>query len=331
MNSEFDVQDVVARRGGGVGHQAAADHDVVERLAVAVEDVAVALRRRQVSISAVSPASFSFCTGDENWKSFRSPITATFAVESSAKMSLDEVGEQRRLLVPLHLGGQHRRLRVAEERLVATLRVEVVHDHEQLVTVVGELGRERLAARIPGAVRGCDAARARRELGAVRTGHDRDGSRRVATRAIDEREAAVGPVEEADADVAARRPAVLVRNRVDLPVAVGRPARRSDRGDETVERLGCVDDGTARAAGGAVVVLDLLEADDVRRREVVARSSRRARCTSASGSLPARFSTLNVAIETWPAPAATAVSRTETPVLAGTGCDRSWIRYSPKL
>ena len=50
----------------------------------------------------------------------------------------------------------------------------------------------------------------------------------------------------------------------------------------------------------------------------------------ASGSLPARFSTLNVAIEIWFAPAATAVSRTETPVLAGTGCERSWIRYSPK-
>ena len=49
----------------------------------------------------------------------------------------------------------------------------------------------------------------------------------------------------------------------------------------------------------------------------------------ASGSFPARFSTLNVAIETLSGPAATADSRTETPLEPMTGCARSWIRYSP--
>ena len=81
------VQDVVARRGCGVGQQIAADHDVVERLAVAVEDVAVALRRRQCLDQRRQACVLQLLHRCENWKSFRSPITATFAVGSSARMS----------------------------------------------------------------------------------------------------------------------------------------------------------------------------------------------------------------------------------------------------
>jgi hypothetical protein len=102
--------------------------------------------------------------------------------------------------------------------------------------------------------------------GAVRARDDRDRGCRVAARTVDECEATISSEEEADADVAAGLPAVLVVDRVDLPVAVGRPARRLDRGDEAVERHVRVHDGVV---GHAVVVLDLLEADDVRRTEVV--------------------------------------------------------------
>ena len=130
----------------------------------------------------------------------------------------------------------HRRLEAAEERLVAALRVEVVADHEERLAVEGELGGERLAARESGGVRRGDAARA-------------DGSRAlllspvtafavvdVAARTVDEREAAVGAEEEADADVAARLAAVLVVDRVDLAELVGRPAGRLDRGDQQLVR-----------------------------------------------------------------------------------------------
>ena len=82
-----DVDDVVAVRGSRVVDEVVADHDVVQRLAVAVEDVAVTLGRRQGLDHRVRPASFSFCTGGENWKSFRSPMTAMFAVGSAARRS----------------------------------------------------------------------------------------------------------------------------------------------------------------------------------------------------------------------------------------------------
>ena len=52
-----------------------------------------------------------------------------------------------RLLDALRLRDECGRLEAPEERLVATLRVEVVADDEELPAVVGELAGERLAAR----------------------------------------------------------------------------------------------------------------------------------------------------------------------------------------
>jgi hypothetical protein len=72
----------------------------------------------------------------------------------------DEVRDQVRLLVPLGRRDLRGRLEAAAERVVAPLRVEVVGNHEQLMAAVGELGRQRLARRVPAFVAGSDATRA---------------------------------------------------------------------------------------------------------------------------------------------------------------------------
>src|SRR4051794_37126656 len=76
--------------------------------------------------------------------------------------------------------------------------------------------------------------------------------RRRAARPIHERQPAVGPEQEALADVAAGRPAVLVVDRIDLPVLVGRSALRLDRGDQRVPGHAGVRDRAGGAARDAI-------------------------------------------------------------------------------
>src|SRR5256712_11388660 len=115
------------------------------------------------------------------------------------------------------------------ERLVAALGIEVVGDHEQVMSVEEKLPGERLTAAVPGGIGRVDPAGARRELRAVGAVDDRGRGRRATARSVDELEAAIGPEEEHRADVAAGLAAVLVVDGVDLAVVVRRSARGLNR------------------------------------------------------------------------------------------------------
>src|SRR5205823_11455719 len=121
-------------------------------------------------------------------------------------------------------GAENHRLGLAEERVVAALGVEVVADDEEGAAVEGELAGQRLAAVVEGRVGRIDPAGAVGELRAAAGVHHAGRGGRGAAGAVDEAEAAVGAEEEADADVAAGLAAVLVVDRVDLAVLVGRAA-----------------------------------------------------------------------------------------------------------
>ena len=143
-----------------------------------------------------------------------------------------EVVDDLRLLVPLHLADPRRRLEATEQRIVAALGVEVVGDHEHGLAAVGELAGQRLAAGVPRGVGRIDPTGAERQLRAGRAGDDAGRCRRRSARTVDEGEPAVGAEQEADPDVPAGLPAVLVVDRVDLAPVVRRAAGRGDRGDQ---------------------------------------------------------------------------------------------------
>src|SRR5262249_58500669 len=92
-----------------------------------------------------------------------------------------------------------------------------------------------------------------------------DRRRGVAAGPVDEAEAAVRPVEEDGADVAAGIAAVLAALRVDLAEFVERAAGEGDRVAQRREVLGRAQDAVV---DGAAVVLDLLEREEVWRAEV---------------------------------------------------------------
>ena len=151
-----------------------------------------------------------------------------------ARIRFDErVARTVRLAVALHLARPARRLEAAEQRVVAALGVEVVGD------------RRTAACRCSGTRRpaacGCSSNTAL--VGSMRPGLNvrcapghRLGRRSSPCRPAGRRtQAAVGAEQEADADVAARLAAVLVRGRVDLAVLVGRPAGRLDRREQARE------------------------------------------------------------------------------------------------
>ena len=81
-------------------------------------------------------------------------------------------------------------------------------DDEDGLAAEAELSDERLAAGRPGLARGGDPARRDRQCRAPTGPGHLDRSRRVATRAVDELQVAIEPVEEDLADVASRLPAV---------------------------------------------------------------------------------------------------------------------------
>ena len=115
---------------------------------------------------------------------------------------------------------------------------------------------------VPRRGRRVDAAGAERQLSAPALPRSARSRGRGPARPVDERHAAIGAEQEADADVAARLAAVLIGHRVDLAVLVGRPARRRIASMKRVQRERRV---ATPWSVGAVVVLDLLSGQDVGR------------------------------------------------------------------
>ncbi len=154
------------------------------------------------------------------------------AVGIGGEDAVDEVVDGDGLQVALHLRAEGRRLVDAEEGLVATLRVPVIGDDEEAVPVEQELAGQRLAAGGKGRVGGVNASGAVNQLSARATAGHRVGGGGGGAGAVDEAQPAVGAEEEADADVAARRAAVLVIERIDLAEFVCGAAGSLDGGDE---------------------------------------------------------------------------------------------------
>ncbi len=206
------------------------------------------------------------CSGLENSKSLRSPSTSTRASASESMTSAAKSCTSWACALRWVSVAADRRLDATEQRVVTALGVPVVGDREQPLAVVGELGRQRLAAVVEGRVGGLDPTGADRQARAARLVDHGDRCGRRAAGAVHERQATIRAEQEADADVAARLAAVLVVDRVDLAVVVGGAAGRLDGVDQQAPRLRRAD---GPVVGGAVVVLDLLDGDQVGRAQVV--------------------------------------------------------------
>ncbi len=90
---------------------------------------------------------------------------------------VDEVVLDLGLMMALHFTDTRRRLEVPEQRIVATLRVEVVGDHKQVVAVEQELARQWLAAGVERRVGRINTTRAVLQLCAGAGAHHRVGGR----------------------------------------------------------------------------------------------------------------------------------------------------------
>ena len=252
--------------------QGRADQDVVEHLAVALVDVAVALRRRQRARQVDHPAGGACCaptrvsTVGLNSKSLRSPSTTTLADASASRSVSRKARTSVGLPDPLHLGGAHRLLPAAEQRVVAALGGEVVGDGEDGRAPEGELAHQRLARAGPRRAGRVDPA-----------GGGRSGATLWPCVTTPVRVVAVPPgrstkatprsgaEQEHLADVAARLATVGAVGRVDP----ARVVRRSARGADGRRQHGHRPAGVHRAVvGGAAVVLDLLQRQDVRALQV---------------------------------------------------------------
>lgn len=168
------------------------------------------------------------------------------------------------LLGALLDGQVDRRAQVTLQRGTATLGLPVDIDGEEVVLAVQRLplGGEGLAARVPGKVGRVDAA------GVVlqgRAGENLVGIQR-ATRVGLAQTQNVGPVQVSDADIATGLAAILLVEGVDGSESVVDAAYGLDGGSQGGERDVGIDDAVV---GGAVVVLDLLEEQDVGGLEVV--------------------------------------------------------------
>jgi hypothetical protein len=72
--------------------------------------------------------------------------------------AVDETVDDLRLLIPLDLGTEHRRLETAKEWIISALGVEVIAYNKQLLAVEGKLACQRLATVIEGSISRIDAA-----------------------------------------------------------------------------------------------------------------------------------------------------------------------------
>ena len=252
-----------------VGHevplQVPADQDLVEHLRVAFEHVRVALRLLEGQEQVLEDVALQDRQRLGELEVVEVPEDDDAGAGVDGVERVHEVVDDLRLCVPLGLRGAVRRLEAAEQRIVAALRVEVVDDCEDRLPTPAELADERLAARVERRIGRVDPARAEREFGAVRPRNHPRRRRRRSAGAVDERKAAVGAEDEADADVPTGLAAVRVVDGVDLPVGIRRAAGRRDRGHERVECRAAVDDAVVHRP---VRILDLLQRDDVRRLQV---------------------------------------------------------------
>ncbi len=239
---------------------------MVQRLGVAVVHVAVPLVHRQ----GVDEVLEDTARG-QGGQRLRELVVVQVAEDDDLGLAVlgqhagDEGVDLLRMGQALGLGAERRRLEGAVHRLVAALGVEVVADDEDLLAAEPELTDQRLAAARPGVRGGVDPARGHREPNTLLAVGDRlDGRGGAAARPVHEGDT-LGVEEEDVADVATRLAAVRVVDRVDGAPVVGRAAGRLDGVDELGDGLVGRDSSVVL---GAVVVLDLLQAHDVRGRKV---------------------------------------------------------------
>ena len=233
--------------------QVVAHEDVVEGLRVAVEDervrVPLVVARQRVVLG--QQVRQDRLRTREDLGQIVGPLEGVEVAQHHdvgvgvlAEEDIDDLVEGTDLRFALGLAGLHERLRAAEDRRRPEARCQVVVDHRDLGVVEREHADERVAS-------ACECRRV------ARTEHaERCLRQRVVVDQVDP----VGVVQEGVADVAAGDAAGRAVGRGDVEGRVGRAACGHDRIDERLERHV----GRGRAVvGGAGVVLDLLECDDV--------------------------------------------------------------------
>ena len=189
-----------------------------------------------------------------------------FGVGIAGQQVVDEIVDRLRLRGALDLAGVERRLDRADHRAAAALRGEVVVDDRDLVAVELEGRDQRRAGAEERIVRiGLLIERGRASGRVDRDAVHADGAQRVVDK-VDP----VGAIEKGGADVAAGLAAVGVV--ADERIVDGTRTRRPRRATELMAvTRSCSVRLAARGRGvaGAVVVLNLLQRDDVRRLEAV--------------------------------------------------------------
>src|SRR5689334_947577 len=99
---------------------------------------------------------------------------------------------------------------MAEQRLVAAFRIEVVGDHKQGLTLIGEFTSQRLAAIGERGVGGVDAPWAKAQLRPILAVHNACCVYCRTARSVNKAQTAIGTEQKANADVAARLAAILI-------------------------------------------------------------------------------------------------------------------------
>ena len=218
-----------------------ADQDLVEDLAVALEDVRVALLHRQgarqVDQSCGTGADHDV-DGPAELEVVDVPEHHHVCALVSSEYLVDERPDLLRLEVTLGLRGAHRLLPPAKQRVVATLGGEVVGDRENRLASEGELGDEGLAGALPGGAGRGDPSRVEGEVRFAVNDREAFGRGCVARGSSREPDPPVSAVQEDLADVAAGLPAIGEVLRVDPARTVGGATGRHDRGDQLVRGTG---------------------------------------------------------------------------------------------
>ena len=229
----------------------------------------------------------------ENSKSLMSPRTTTFAFASTAR--IESTGSFTIcLLVALGLGRADGRLEPSNSGLSPPFELKwfVIRKNLSPRNVNSPASGFRLA---PRPVR-AGSTLARGELGAAGAGYDRR-RRRVAARTVDEGKTAIGAEDEADADVSARLAAVLVVDRVDLPVRVRRPPAAAIAATSRSSVMFASTTGCRSVAVDAPLLSWISSSETTSGARMLSTICAASASYFAWPSLPPRFSTLKVAIE----------------------------------
>ncbi len=256
-----------------IAHQALTGQDVIQDLRVALEQIGVALGERE---HLAQVGQLGALQGRDRRREFEIIQVAQYDHIRRGVQGQDlpdEAVDHLALGHALGLCAEHGRLGATEKGIVAGLGLEMVDDDEDFLAVEEKFSRQGPAGALeaggrvldPGRVVGIDAAWAEGQGRAGAGEHGLGGGHGIAARAIDQGHA-IGPEEETNANVGARSAAILVVERSNVAVGVSRAASGANGCNQHRIGLAGIDDAVV---GGAAVVLDFLQAQNVGAEQVL--------------------------------------------------------------